>query len=73
MLAVSPHLDDAVFSAGGTLAGHALDGDDVTVVTCFTGNVARPQGFALACQLDKGLSPEDRLHGFAPGRGFGGV
>jgi hypothetical protein len=27
----------------------------VTIVTCFTGNVATPQGFALACQLDKGL------------------
>ena len=24
----------------------------------FTGNVAEPQGFALACQLDKGLGPE---------------
>ena len=58
VLAISPHLDDAVFSAGGTLAGHAMDGDDVTVLTCFTGNVARPEGFALACQLDKGLSAD---------------
>ena len=55
VLAVSPHLDDAVFSAGGTLAQHADAGDEVTVLTCFTGNVARPAGFALACQLDKGL------------------
>ena len=55
VLAVSPHLDDAVFSAGGTLAQHADAGDAVTVLTCFTGNVARPSGFALACQLDKGL------------------
>ena len=58
VLAISPHLDDAVFSAGGTLARHAMDGDDVTVLTCFTGNVSRPEGFALACQLDKGLPPD---------------
>lgn len=58
ILAVSPHLDDAVFSAGGTLAEHALAGDAVTVLTCFTGNVEQPQGFALACQLDKGLAPD---------------
>ena len=58
ILAFSPHLDDAVFSAGGTLAGHASDGDAVTVVTCLTGNVDRPTGFALACQLDKGLSAD---------------
>ena len=55
---ISPHLDDAAFSVGGMLAAHARAGDRVTVVTCFTGNVARPQGFALACQLDKGLGPE---------------
>lgn len=58
LVAVSPHLDDAAFSAGGTLAKHAREGWRVTVITCFTGNVARPQGFALACQLDKGLGPE---------------
>nr|WP_277754099.1 PIG-L family deacetylase [Porphyrobacter sp. GA68] len=57
-MAISPHLDDAVFSAGGTLSQHARMGDGVTVLTCFTGNVARPTGFALACQLDKGLSPD---------------
>ena len=56
VLAISPHLDDAIFSAGATLAQHVADGDDVTIITCFTGNVAQPQGFALACQLDKGLS-----------------
>ena len=55
VLAISPHLDDAVFSAGGTLAQHADAGDEVTVLTCFTGNVANPSGFALACQIDKGL------------------
>lgn len=58
ILAVSPHLDDAVFSAGARLAEHAMAGNRVTVATCFTGNVAEPQGFALACQLDKGLGPE---------------
>lgn len=55
LLAVSPHLDDAVFSAGGTLAMRAREGWRVVVATCFTGNVATPTGFALACQLDKGL------------------
>lgn len=54
-LAVSPHLDDAVFSAGGTLAELALAGWRVEMVTVFTASVPNPQGFALACQLDKGL------------------
>jgi LmbE family N-acetylglucosaminyl deacetylase len=53
--AVSPHLDDAAFSAGGTLAALADAGHEVTVVTCFTATVPDPRGFALACQLDKGL------------------
>ncbi len=58
IVAISPHLDDAAFSVGGLLAARARAGDRVTIVTCFTGNVARPQGFALACQLDKGLDPQ---------------
>lgn len=58
VLAVSPHLDDAAFSVGGTLAALAAAGHDVTVVTCFTRSVPDPQGFALACQTDKGLAPE---------------
>ncbi len=58
VLALSPHLDDAVFSAGGGLAARADAGWRVVVATLFTGNVAEPQGFALACQLDKGLAPE---------------
>lgn len=58
VVAISPHLDDAAFSVGGLLAARARAGDRVTIVTCFTGNVARPQGFALACQLDKGLGEE---------------
>jgi LmbE family N-acetylglucosaminyl deacetylase len=58
VLAVSPHLDDAVFSAGGVLACLAESGHEVTVVTCFTASVPDPAGFALACQTDKGLGPE---------------
>ncbi len=58
VLALSPHLDDAVFSAGGALAARAAAGWRVLVATLFAGSVAEPQGFALACQLDKGLGPE---------------
>jgi len=58
LLALSPHLDDAAFSAGGLLASRVDQGWDVTVATCFTGNVAQPTGFALACQLDKGLGAD---------------
>ena len=58
VLAVSPHLDDAVFSAGGLIASMTDAGWDVTVLTVFTGSVARPTGFALACQLDKGLGED---------------
>lgn len=58
VLAVSPHLDDAAFSVGGALAVLADAGHEVTVLTCFTGSVAQPTGFALTCQTDKGLAPE---------------
>ena len=58
VLAVSPHLDDAAFSVGGTLAALADAGHEVTVLTCFTRSVPDPTGFALACQTDKGLGPE---------------
>ncbi|GAB3300748.1 PIG-L family deacetylase [Geodermatophilus aquaeductus] len=58
MVAVSPHLDDAAFSVGGTLAALADAGHEVTVVTCFTRSVPDPAGFALACQLDKGLTAD---------------
>ena len=54
-LALSPHLDDAAFSCGGTLAMLAERGWRVVVATVFTASVPDPQGFALACQLDKGL------------------
>lgn len=58
LLAISPHLDDAAFSAGATLWQASQQGWRVIVATMFTGNVRRPTGFALACQLDKGLSPD---------------
>ncbi|KAB0681427.1 PIG-L deacetylase family protein [Aureimonas leprariae] len=57
-LALSPHLDDAAFSAGGTLVKLAAEGWRVVVATVFTATVPDPQGFALACQTDKGLGPE---------------
>lgn len=58
VLAVSPHLDDAAFSAGALLAGLAARGAEVRVVTVFTAGVPGPEGFALACQTDKGFSPD---------------
>jgi LmbE family N-acetylglucosaminyl deacetylase len=58
VVAVSPHLDDAVFSAGGTLAALAAAGRRVRVVTCFTASVADPSPFALSTQLDKGLGAD---------------
>ncbi len=57
-LALSPHLDDAAFSCGGTLARLAGAGWRVEVATLFTASVPDPSGFALACQLDKGLGAE---------------
>ncbi|MFI5837217.1 PIG-L deacetylase family protein [Micromonospora sp. NPDC051300] len=57
-MAVSPHLDDAVFSVGGTLAALVAAGWVVRIVTCFTATVPDPSPFALACQLDKGLSAD---------------
>lgn len=57
-LALSPHLDDVAFSCGGTLARLARMGWEVTVATVFTRSVPSPTGFALACQLDKGLPVE---------------
>lgn len=57
-VAVSPHLDDAVFSAGGTLRVLVRAGWAVRVVTCFTASVRDPNPFALSTQLDKGLSAD---------------
>ncbi len=57
-LFLSPHLDDVAFSCGGTLVGLAAGGWETHLATAFTASVPDPQGFALACQLDKGLGPE---------------
>ena len=56
-LFLSPHLDDAAFSAGGTIAALLDAGWAVDLVTVFALSVANPAGFALACQTDKGLPP----------------
>jgi LmbE family N-acetylglucosaminyl deacetylase len=42
LLAVSPHLDDAVLSVGATLAGHAEAGRAVVVCTVFAGELRPP-------------------------------
>jgi LmbE family N-acetylglucosaminyl deacetylase len=55
VLFISPHFDDAAFSCGGTVARMARTGWRVVVATVFTASVPEPKGFALACQLDKGL------------------
>ena len=57
-LFLSPHLDDAAFSAGGTAALLATHGTRVVIATAFTRSVPNPTGFALACQLDKGLDAD---------------
>lgn len=57
-LFISPHLDDVVFSCGGTLAKMSNDGWHTILCTVFTKSVVKPTGFALACQLDKNLAPE---------------
>lgn len=57
-LFLSPHLDDVAFSCGGTCHRLAARGWRTTLCTVFTRSVPDPRGFALACQLDKGLGPE---------------
>jgi LmbE family N-acetylglucosaminyl deacetylase len=47
VLAVSPHLDDAVLSAGATLAAMAAEGSRVVVCTVFSG-IPKPPFSALA-------------------------
>ncbi len=54
-LFVSPHLDDVAFSCGGLAALLADAGWYTVMATVFTRSVVPAQGFALACQLDKGL------------------
>ena len=57
-LLLSPHLDDVAFSCGGLAARLSDDGWRVVMATVFTASVLPSTGFALACQLDKGLAPE---------------
>jgi len=57
-LFLSPHLDDVAFSCGGLLAGLGDRGWRTVMVTAFTATILPAAGFALACQLDKGLPPE---------------
>ena len=56
-LLLSPHLDDVAFSCGGAASALCRRGWRVVVATVFTASVADPDGFALTCQLDKGLPP----------------
>jgi LmbE family N-acetylglucosaminyl deacetylase len=57
-LFISPHLDDVAFSCGGTLSRLVQNGWRVVLCTIFTRSVPDPQGFALACQTDKGIAPD---------------
>ena len=57
-LFLSPHLDDVAFSCGGLAANLADAGWRTVLVTAFTQSVTPAAGFALACQLDKGLPPD---------------
>jgi LmbE family N-acetylglucosaminyl deacetylase len=61
ILAISPHLDDAVLSAGAFLAQAKEDGGEVTVFTVFAG-VAEPPYSAMAQQLHAswGLAPDQK-------------
>lgn len=52
---VSPHLDDVAFSCAEPVLAMRERGWEVTVATVFTATVESPTGFALACQLDKGV------------------
>ena len=57
-LFVSPHFDDVAFSCGGTAFALATRGWTTTLCTVFTKSVPCPTGFALACQLDKGVAAD---------------
>ena len=58
ILALSPHLDDMVFSCGGYLYDRAGEGERIRCLTIFTKTVEELSRFALACRLDKGLDGE---------------
>ncbi len=57
-LFLSPHLDDVAFSCSATLLRLRRAHYSVRLVTIFTQSVENPQGFALACQTDKGFAPD---------------
>lgn len=57
-LFLSPHLDDVAFSCGALAAVLRDRGWRTVLATVFTRSVVPAQGFALACQLDKGLGAE---------------
>jgi LmbE family N-acetylglucosaminyl deacetylase len=50
LVVLSPHLDDAVLSLGGTIARAVRAGSEVTVITVFAGD---PESTAEACEWDK--------------------
>ncbi len=52
---MSPHLDDAAWSAGAVLAGMVAGGWQVEVLSVFTASVPDPSPFSVACRVDKGL------------------
>ena len=57
-LFLSPPLDDVAFSCAEPMLALGEAGWEVAVATVFTASVAEPAGFALACQLDKGLAAD---------------
>lgn len=57
ILFVSPHLDDAVFSAGALIADLTPE-HEVVIATVFTQSVPNPTGFALRCQTDKDIAAD---------------
>ncbi|MER6668108.1 PIG-L family deacetylase [Amycolatopsis japonica] len=60
LLAISPHLDDAVLSFGACLTQAARDGAKVTVYTVFAGTAPPPYSPAAARMHEIwGLSPDD--------------
>jgi LmbE family N-acetylglucosaminyl deacetylase len=60
---VSPHLDDAVLSAGGYLAARAARGDEVVVYTVFAGLAAPPySATALRVHEQWGLADDPVGH-----------
>lgn len=60
ILAISPHLDDAVLSVGATLAQAAQDGGKVTVFTVFAGSAPPPYSPAAErFHARWGLSPTE--------------